>query len=125
MLPKVYLALMNDPAVTALIGNRAYRHGSAPQGVTYPYVTWGVPAGDATIVFDQTDADQFRVQVDCWSSQDADKNGIAGVETVAAAVRAALEPYAHLVAYTNDERDPDTQAFRLGFAFDWWYPRDL
>lgn len=122
MLPKVYTALMNAPAVTALIGNRAYRHGSAPQGVAYPYVTWSIPAGDATIAFDRTDADQFRVQVDCWSNTDAGTNG---VENVAAAVRAALEPMAHLVAYTNDERDPETQAFRLGFAFDWWYPRDL
>lgn len=122
MLPKIYQALMNDAAVTALIGNRAYRHGRAPQGVAYPYVTWGVPGGDATIVFDRTDADQFRIQVDIWSNTDAGANG---VENVAGAVRAALEPYAHLVAYTNDERDPDTEAFRLGFAFDWWTPRDL
>ena len=122
MLPKVYLALMNSAAVTALIGNRAYRHGSAPQGVSYPYVTWSVPAGDSEIVFDRTDADQFRVQVDIWSNTDSGANG---VENVASAVRAALEPEAHLVAYTNDERDPETQAFRLGFAFDWIVPRDL
>lgn len=122
MLPKVYMALMNSAAVTALIGNRAYRHGSAPQGVSYPYVTWSVPAGDAEIVFDRTDADQFRVQVDIWSNTDAGANG---VENVASAVRAALEPLAHLVSYTNDERDPATQSFRLGFAFDWIVPRDL
>lgn len=122
MLPKVYQALMNNGAVTALIDNRAYRHGRAPQNVSYPYVTWSVPAGDATLPFDGADADQFRVQVDIWSDKDS---GATGVESVASAVRGALEPHAHLVAYTNDERDPDTQAYRLGFAFDWWYPRDL
>lgn len=122
MLPKIYMALMNDAAVVALIGNRAYRHGRAPQNVSYPYVTWNIPGGDATLPFTQTDADQFRVQVDCWSNTDSGANG---VENLAKTVRTALESYAHLVAYTNDERDPETQAFRFGFAFDWWYPRDL
>lgn len=123
MLPKVYSALMNAPAVTALIGNRAYRHGSAPQGVTSPYVTWSSPAGDAEIVLSGgPDADQFRIQVDCWSSTDS---APAGVEQVAEAVRAALEPYAVLVAYVADERDADTQKFRLSFAFDWIIGRDL
>lgn len=122
MLPKVYQALMNSAAVTALIGNRAYRHGRAPQGVSVPYVTWSVPAGDAQIVLDICDADQFRVQVDCWSATDVAPNG---VEQVAEAVRAALEPFANLVAYVADERDADTQNYRLSFAFDWIIGRDL
>lgn len=120
MLPNVYAALMASADVVALIADRAYRHGRAPQGVASPYVTWSVPGGAAQIVLDtRTDADQYRLQVDCWSETDTE------VETLAAAVRAALEPVAVLVAYTGDERDPDTQKFRMSFAVDWIIGRDL
>jgi len=118
MLPLVFPLLAGAPAVTALVGTapvRVYRHGSAPQNVASPYVTWSVTGGDAEIVFDQTDADTFRVSVDCWASGTA---GDTLIETLAAAVRAAIEPAAHLVGYIADERDFDTQKFRISMAFD-------
>lgn len=120
MLPAVFPLLKNAPAVTALIGTnpvRVYRHGSAPQDVLRPYVTWSVPGGTAENTFQGADADFFRVQVDCWSDDDTQ------IETLAAAVRAALEPAAHLVAYLADERDFDTKRFRMSFAFDFIKPR--
>ncbi|MFC0677525.1 DUF3168 domain-containing protein [Lysobacter korlensis] len=113
MLPTVYATLQASPAVVALVGNRVFRHGSAPQDVARPYVTWAVAGGAPENGFDGACADAFRVQVDCWSDSDA------GVETLAAAVRDAIEPVAHLVAYVADERDFQTQRFRIGFAFDW------
>ena len=121
MLPKILHLLKASPAVTALIGAgtdpvsdpvRVYRHGEAPQGVVAPYVTWSVPGGAPENTFDGADADVFRVQVDCWSDQDAQ------IEQLAAAVRAALEPAAHLVAYLDDSRNPETKRFRMSFAFD-------
>lgn len=129
MLPKVYKALTESPAVFALIGNRVYRHGMAPQQQQQPieaYVTWGAPAGDTQLVLDRvTDADTFRVNVDCWSTKDDDKTaGIPGIETLAAAVRGALEQHAVLVAYLADERDAETQKYRMSFAFDWIIGRD-
>lgn len=120
MLPAIFPLLKNAPAVTALIGTapvRVYRHGSAPQDVVRPYVTWSVPGGAPENTFEGADADDFRVQVDCWSDNDTQ------IETLAAAVRAALEPAAHLVAYLADERDFDTQRFRISFAFDFIQPR--
>lgn len=120
MLPQVFPLLAGSPAVTALIGTnpvRAYRHGEAPQNVKAPYVTWSAPGGAPANAFEGACADQFRVQVDCWSDNDA------GVEILAAAVRAALEPAAHLVAYLADERDTTTRRFRISFAFDWWLSR--
>jgi hypothetical protein len=123
MLPNVFQALNASAPVVALIGPapiRVYRHGTAPQGVQSPYVTWSVPGGDAQIVLDtDTDADQFRVQVDCWANGDSD------VEVVASAVRAAVSKVAVLVAYVADERDAETQRFRISFAFDWILGRDL
>ena len=115
MLPLVFPLLSGAAAVTALIGTtpvRAYRHGSAPQDVVKPYVTWSVPGGFAENTLERADADVMRVQVDCWSEDDTQ------VETLAAAVRAALEPAANLIAYVADERDPVTQRFRISFTFD-------
>ena len=115
MLPLVFPLLSGAAAVTALIGTtpvRAYRHGSAPQNVEKPYVTWSVPGGFAENTLERADADVMRVQVDCWSDDDTQ------VETLAAAVRAALEPAGNLIAYVADERDPVTQRFRISYAFD-------
>lgn len=119
MFPNVYAALKAAPAVTAIIGAtpRAYRHGSAPQTPVKPYVTFSFPAGDAEINFDAPDADTFRLNLDCWSDNDP------GIETLAAAVRAAIEPHAYLIAYTADDRDFGTQTYRIGMAFDWISPR--
>jgi hypothetical protein len=95
-----------------LVATRIYRHGSAPQNVVRPYVTWSV-GGGAENAFDGAAADVFRVQVDSWSDTDA------GVEALALAVRDAMEPHAHLIAYVADERDFETQRYRISFAFDW------
>lgn len=127
MLPKIQHILKASPAVTALIGAgtdpitdpvRVYRHGDAPQGVARPYVTWSAPGGAAENTFDGADADVWRVQVDCWSDKDAE------IETLATAVRAALEPHAHLIAYIADERNPETKRYRMGFTFDFILSRN-
>lgn len=66
--------------------------------VVRPYVTWTAPGGFAENA-DGAAADVFRLQVDCWA--DADDT----IEVLASAVRAAIEPAAHLVAYIADERN--------------------
>ncbi|QDH59485.1 DUF3168 domain-containing protein [Pandoraea pnomenusa] len=118
--PKVFKALSASVAVTALIGTspvRAYRHGSAPQGVTSPYLTFSFPGGAPENALEGACADQFRTQVDCWSKDDAE------VEALASAVRSALEPYSFCVGYVADERDAQTEKFRISMVFDWWLPR--
>lgn len=120
MLPLIFPLLSGAPAVTALIGTtpvRAYRHGSAPQGVVAPYVTWSAPGGFAENTFEGADADVWRLNVDCWSDIDSQ------VEALALAVRAALEPAGHLIAYIADDQDPVTKRYRISFAFDFIKPR--
>ncbi|WP_174990975.1 DUF3168 domain-containing protein [Pandoraea anapnoica] len=120
MYPKVFKALSASAAVTDLVGTspvRAYRHGSAPQGVASPYLTFSFPGGAPENALEGACADQFRAQVDCWSKDDAE------VELLAAAVRAALEPYALCVGYVADERDAQTEKYRISMVFDWWLPR--
>jgi len=119
MLPLVYPMLSGAAAVTALIGDppRAYRHGMAQQTVQAPYVTWSAPGGFAENTLEAADADVFRVQFDIWSDDDAQ------VETLALAVRTALEPHGNLIAYIADEQDPITKRFRISFTFDFIKPR--
>lgn len=119
MLPQIF-PVLNVSAVTAFVGTspaRIYRHGAAPQNVTAPYITWFVGGGAPENTFGGAEADQFRVQVDCWSDSDAQ------IEQLAEAVRTAMEPHAHLVAYVANERDFQTQRYRIGMAFDWWSGR--
>lgn len=122
MLPKVFALLAASPAVLALAGGtaedlRVFRHGEAPQGVERPYVTWSAPGGTPENAFDGACSDFFRVHVDCWADDDTE------IETLAEAVRTALEPAAHCVGYLADERNFETQRFRFGMAFDFITPR--
>lgn len=116
MLPAVYQLLLASPAVVALIGDRAYRHGTAPQGVQAPYVTWFVPGGAPENGLDGPQADFSRVQVDAWADKDAQ------VVQVATAVRAALEKGGVCVGFAGDGRDFETQRFRMGYLFDFITP---
>jgi hypothetical protein len=121
MLPAVFPLIKAATAVTALIGTnpcRCFRHGSAPQGVVAPYVTWYVVAGTpANTLDDVPRADDFSIQVDCWSDDPVQ------VETLAAAVRDALELRADMTAVSVNARDPETMRYRIGLTFRFWVHR--
>lgn len=112
MLPTIRAYIAADATANGLLSGRVYRHGSAPKGVVAPYVTWSVPGGAPENTFDGPTHDDFRVQVDCWHDSDS------GIETVAEAVRNALEGHAHCVGYLANEKDPQTGRYRISFGFD-------
>src|SRR5690606_16872207 len=119
MLPNVTQTLRASNAVRSLVGTRIYRHGDAEQDVQRPYVTWFVVYGDPENNMDGLPPiDRYSVQIDCWSATDA------GVETLAQAVRDAVEPTQHMVSIAADGRDPETQSYRIGLVFDWWHGRN-
>lgn len=123
MLPEVYPILRDDPGVAALIAGRVYRHGSAPVKVEAPYVTWFVVTGlPENSISEIPRADRYEIQVDCWSVNTG--SGSRGIETLAEAVRDALEPYAHMTAISLDERDTETQRYRISMQFTFWEIRD-
>lgn len=123
MLPQVYPILRDDPEVAALINGRVYRHGSAPHNVTAPYVTWFVVTGlPENSIAELPRADRYEVQVDCWSVNTG--TGSRGIETLAQAVRDAIEPFAHMTAMNVDERDEDTQRYRISMQFTFWKIRE-
>ena len=119
MLPPIYTWLKTSE-VQDIIGTppRAYRHSSAPQDTTKPYVTWqvisGVPENNLT---DLPPVDRITVQVDCWHQTDA------GIEQLATAVRDAIEPYAHMTGIVINLREPETKLYRIGLQFDIWHDR--
>lgn len=117
-LPPIYTVLTADAAVQALVGNRVYRHGSAPQGNKAAYLTWQVAnSTPANTLSELPQIDLVTLQVDCFSPSDS------GVEALAQAVRDALEPQAHLIYTAADGRDPQTRLFCIGLSFDYWLGR--
>ena len=119
MLPPIFHWL-KTAQVQAIIGTppRAYRHGSAPQDTTRPYVTWQLISGipDNTLS-ELPKVDRLSVQVDCWHQTDT------GIEQLATAVRDAIEPYAHMTGIVINLREPETKLYRIGLQFDIWQGR--
>lgn len=122
MLPRVYEDLLTSE-VTALVEDRIYRHGEAPQGTQAPYVTWFVVTGlPENALGESPRVDQYLVQIDCWS--DNDGSGDEGVEMLAEAVRDSVEAAGHYMnAVVANNRDPETKRFRLGMTFTYWEDR--
>lgn len=122
MLPNLFPLLAASSAVTDIIGTnpvRFYRHGSAPQDVVAPYVTHRtismIPQNNLSGL---PLADDSRVQVSCWS--DNTGTGSLGVETLASAVRAAIEPTWHILSVTDGGRDPETMRYRIDMDVQVW-----
>lgn len=120
MLPPIY-SLLDTSELQALLGNnplRVYRHGRAPQDTSVDYVTWQVVAGvPENTLSDLPGHDRLSIQLDCFSTTDR------GVETLARAVRDAMEPHAHMTGIPVNERETATKLFRISLQFDYWLAR--
>lgn len=113
MLPNVYQVLRNDSTVKSTVGTRIYRHGSAPQDVTKPYITWFVVTGTPQDVLNAPPCHDFdTVQIDCWSETDTQ------IETLAYAVRAALDGQLISNRIIIDNRETDTKLYRIALEAD-------
>ncbi len=125
MLPAVFPLLSAAGPVTAIIGTnpvRAYKHGQAPQNVIAPYVTYASISTVPQNALDEAPrVDAFSMQVDCWSVNTG--TGSAGIETLAKAVRNAIEPVAHMVSGPTDSFDAETGRYRITMTFDFWTHR--
>jgi hypothetical protein len=118
MLPPIYSTLRSSAAVLALVATKIFRHGAAPQDCAAPYITWSIVIGTPENMLSETpQIDRLVVQIDCWHTKDA------GVEELSAAVRNAMEPYAHMTSILLDEQEPETKLYRIGLQFDWWLNR--
>lgn len=118
MVPPVWEVLSTTPALQALIGTAIYPGGQAPDGTPMPYVTWqGISGLPENYLGQRPDIDQFGVQFNCWAAT------VAEARAVAAEVRDAVEPLAHVVSWRGDERDDATGAYGYSFDVDWFTHR--
>lgn len=110
MLPAVFRTL-NTPEVRALAGTnplRIYRHGAAPQDVPHPYITWFSSGQPYDQISGPPCGDFFSVHIDVWSMDDAE------VETLASAVRDALDAAGVANRLVVNNREADTKLYRIG-----------
>lgn len=122
MYPPIFPTINASSAVKALIGSnpvRFYQFGfSTAQPPQKPYAVWQRVGGAPENYVDKVpDIDSFNVQVDVYAGS-ADQ-----ARTVAAALRDAIEPVAHITSWLGESRDPDTGNFRFTFLTDWWTNR--
>lgn len=121
MFPPIFQVAAADPGVTAILGAgpvRLYPFGSAPEGVTLPYVVWQLVAGSPENYLNQRpDLDGYTLQVDCWAISPTE------ARNVAKALRDAIEPHAYITRWGGEIRDNETGSYRVSFDCDWLVPR--
>lgn len=117
MIPPIFAVCAADAAVQSALGTnpvRLYQFGFAPQKVAAPYAVWqlvgGVPGNYITGL---PDHDQLAVQVDVYGITSTE------VRTATLALRDAIEPHAHIVAWRGEDREAETMLFRVSFDLDW------
>lgn len=112
-LPPIFATLRQNASVLSTVGNRIYRHGSAPQNVTKPYITWFVVMGMPELQISGTPcSDMDMVQIDCWSEDDSE------VELLAYSVRTALDDAKITNRIVINGRENETRLFRIGIEAD-------
>lgn len=113
MLPPVYTVLRNNATLLQKVANRIYRHASAPQNVTKPYITWFVVMGMPELqISGNPCSDMDTIQIDVWSEDDAE------VEEIAYAVRDALDSARIANRIVQNNRENESRLFRIGIEAD-------
>jgi hypothetical protein len=119
MYPPLYATCAADSGVQAVLTDtsgllRLYPFGEAPQQHERPYAVWQTVYGEPyNSLSCPPDVDQFGVQIDVYGPT-ADS-----VRTVAAALRAAIEPHAYIVRFNGETRESATRAYRYSFDVEW------
>ncbi|OOY16721.1 DUF3168 domain-containing protein [Thioclava sp. DLFJ4-1] len=80
----VYDALIANAGVSALVGARVF--DNAPDGVAYPYITFG-PSQAVTDDVECIDGEENYLQIDVWTQEGGSKRG---AKVLCAAVKKAL-----------------------------------
>ena len=122
MYPPIFPIVAASSAAKALIGSnpvRFYQFGfNDTQPPQKPYAVWQRVGGSPENYVDKVpDIDSFSVQIDVYASS-ADQ-----ARAVAATLRDAIEPVAHITSWLGESRDPDTGNYRFTFISDWWTNR--
>lgn len=117
MFPAIYQLLLT-PDVAAILGDRLYGHGGAPQGTTAPYAVWSVVNDEPSVNLSSAPgSDRFTINVDLYSDTDD------GIEQLTGAVRDAIESFSTVTGMPLDGQEPETGLYRVALQFDYWSMR--
>ena len=121
MYPPIFQEVAGHAPATALIGTnpvRFYPFGEAPQDTPRPYAVWQIVTGFPENYLGQVpDVDSYTVQIDVYAAT------ATSARNVAKAIRDAIEPVSHIMAWRGESRDPNTKDYRLSFDSDWFVNR--
>lgn len=121
MLAPIYPTI-STPAVQAIVGDRIYGKGMAPQGVATPYITWFTVSGDPYLNLSEAPhADSDAIQIDCWAGPTDDQEGVCN--QLAQAVRDEMDAAGQACRIIIDTREADTKLFRIGLQVDFIHSR--
>jgi hypothetical protein len=113
---------IRTPAVQAIVGDRVYGSGLAPQGVATPYITWFTVSGDPyDNLSSAPDADNDTIQIDCWAGPGDDQELVC--MNLARAVRDALDAAGQATRIVAHTREDDTRLFRIGLQVEFIHNR--
>lgn len=117
MFPPFFARAAADRAAQVHFGRdptRLYPAGEAPADVTTPYAVWRVISGAPQNTLGHTpDLDAWTVQAEVFAAT------ASAARAAARALRDAVEPVAHIVAWRGESRDVDTRLYRYSFDVDW------
>lgn len=121
MIAPVFAVCFKSEEAKALLGAsplRLYPFGMQDDIIVYPYAVWQNISGEPeNYLAQRPDADSFTVQIDAYADTPDE------VIAVAAALRNAIEPHAHIVRWGSQSRDSETKRYRYSFDVDWIVPR--
>lgn len=127
MLPNLFPVLRDSAPVAARITSgdklKFYRHGAAPMDVAGEYITQQPISilPENTIDGEVPRVDGSRVTLSCWS--DNAGGGSKGIESLAKAVRDAIEPYHDILDMRDMGQDEKTKRYRIDLDVSVWNDR--
>ena len=122
MTPPIFKVCNESPEAQALLNSggvtRLLPFGQADQNTAKPYAVWQIVSGAPENYLAGTpDIDSYTVQIDVYAVSGA------SARAVAAALRDAIEPHAHIVSWRGESKDESTGNIRFSFDADWFVPR--
>lgn len=121
MNPPVFQVCAADAGVQAALGaspTRVYPFGMVDEPPVLPYCVWQLVAGfPENYITNAPDIDSFTVQMDVYA------DNVLTAREAAEALRDAIEPHAHVVAWRGESRDAETKHYRYSFDVDWFVHR--
>ena len=116
MTPPVFTLATANAGVTAVLGTnptRLYPFGEAPQGVGKPYAVWQQVGGVPENYLDKTpDADSYTVQMDVYAKE------AQYALDIGKALRDCYEPHAYITNWNGQQKERDTNLYRVSFDID-------